>query len=353
MSLVRRSVDQMHGYVPGEQPSATARVIKLNTNENPYAPSGAVRDVLAGTDPFVLRRYPDPMCRAVRARIAQLHGCAVDQVFAGNGSDEVLTLMLRAFVEDDGWIGHFDPSYSLYPVLAQIRGVPSRAVALTESFRWPEPLPAAAAECPLFFITNPNAPTGLRYPAPDVAAFCDASRGVVVVDEAYVDFADGDCMALALERPNALVVRTLSKGYSLAGVRFGYAVGPVELIGALQKVKDAYNVNALTQAIALAALNDQDTMRANAAGVRRTRARLSAALAERGFAVTPSETNFLWARPPSVGAAALFAALKERHVYIRHFPGPHTGDHVRITIGTDEETDVLLAAVDGILSTQP
>ena len=338
--LIARHVAGMSGYTPGEQPSGP-RLVKLNTNENPYPPSPAVAAALAAFDPAALRRYPDPQATAVRRRLAEIHGCSIDQVFAGNGSDEILALATRAFVEDDGSIGYFVPSYSLYPVLAEIRQAEQRPAPLTPDYGWSLPQDYAAS---LFFLANPNAPTSLQHDKPTVAAFCRRFPGVVLIDEAYVDFAPENCMDLATApgNRNTLVMRTLSKSFSLAGLRFGYAVGPVELIQALYKIKDSYNLGAIPQKLALAALNDLDYMHANVKRILATRARLTLELRKRGWRVLDSATNFLFARPPDGNAERVFNQLRAAEIYVRYFPGPATGDSIRISIGTDAEIDTLL-----------
>ncbi|MBN1675414.1 MAG: histidinol-phosphate transaminase [Kiritimatiellae bacterium] len=347
-TLIRQSVQRMTGYVPGEQREA-ADLIKLNTNENPYPPSPKVGAALAALDGAALRRYPDPVCATLRRRIGERHGCGVEQVFVSNGGDEALALCTRAFVENDGAIGYFDPSYSLYPILADIRGVERRPVALGERFEWQMPAGYAAA---LFFLTNPNAPTGLLYPRATVRAFCERFPGVVVIDEAYVDFAVESCLELALQLRNVLVLRTFSKAYALAGIRAGYVVGSEPLIGALFTIKDSYNVNRFTQTAALAAFEDEAYVRETIARILATRARLSGALERRRFEVFPSQTNFLWAKPAGIAAKTLFEELRKRNILIRYFPGRRTGDFVRVSIGTDQEVDRLLAAVDSVLGRQ-
>ena len=319
--LIRQSVASLQAYTPGEQPRDRS-LVKLNTNENPYPPSPRVTACL-------------------RERIGALHGCAPESVFVGNGSDEVLALCTRAFVENDGAVGYFVPSYSLYPVLADIREVERRPVALGPGFGWVDPPRDSGA---LFFVTNPNAPTGMLFPGEALRAFCDRHDGVVVIDEAYVDFAREDCLDVALSRPNVLVSRTLSKSYSLAGLRLGYAVGAPALIRALIKIKDSYNVDALSQAVAAAALEDQAHMRANADCIRATRCRVSEALQGIGWEVSPSETNFLWARPAGIPADEAFQRLRQRHILVRHFAGERTGAFLRVTVGTDDEADRFIEA---------
>jgi histidinol-phosphate aminotransferase len=342
MSLVRRSVRRLAAYAPGEQPAAGA-FIKLNTNENPYPPSPRVAEALAGADAAALRLYPDPFSRRLRERIARLHGVSPQNVFAGNGADEVLALCTRAFVERGGSIGYFVPSYSLYPVLADIREVRKRPVELGAGFRWRMP---RGYSCSLFFLTNPNAPTGMLYPRATVASFCRRFPGVVALDEAYVDFARGDCMDLARGLDNVLAVRTLSKAYSLAGLRVGYAVGSATLVGALFKLKDSYNIDALSQRLALAALSDVAHMRRNVARIRASRRRLSEALAGMGYTVYPSEANFVWAKPRGMPAAELFRRLRARKILVRHFDGPGTSGFVRVTVGTDREIRALVRAIE-------
>jgi histidinol-phosphate aminotransferase len=227
-------------------------------------------------------------------------------------------------------------------VLADIRVAEKRPVALGPEFEWRMPAGYGAS---LFFLTCPNAPTGMRYAKATIRDFCAGFGGVVLIDEAYVDFAEENCMDLAAGGDRVLVLRTFSKSYSLAGLRVGYVVGPAPLIGALFKIKDSYNLNALSQRIALAAAGDGAHMRANAARIKATRARLAAALAAAGHRVYPSETNFLWVRPAGIAARALYERLKARRILIRYFPGERTGECVRITVGTDVEVDRLLEAM--------
>jgi len=339
--LVRESVESLAAYTPGEQPR-DPRVIKLNTNENPYPPSPCVAEALSGIDADGLRRYPDPLSLRLRERIADLHGVGAERVFVGNGSDEVLALCTRAFVEDDGTIGYFEPSYSLCPVLAGIRAVEERPVELGTDFEWRMPRGYA---CSLFFLTNPNAPTGILYPFETVREFCAAMPGVVVIDEAYVDFSSRHCMELAAELDNVIVARTLSKSYSLAGLRVGYAVGSERLVEALFKVKDSYNLDAVAQELALAALSDPEHMQANAGRIRATRGRLMEALAGSGYSVYPSETNFVWAKPPALPAEEVFRRLRKKGILVRYFAGERVGECLRITVGTDAEIDALIDAL--------
>jgi histidinol-phosphate aminotransferase len=346
-SFVKKSVQAMSGYVPGEQPRS-GDVIKLNTNENPYLPSANVQDILSTVDVAVLSHYPDPMSMDLRGEIAELHGCGPDRVFVGNGSDEILALCIRAFVERDGSVGYFDPSYSLYPVLADIENVEKRPVELDAEFGWRMPEDYSAS---CFFLTNPNAPTGLQFPKSRVESFTKRFEGVVLIDEAYAEFAEENCMDLALENHNVLVSRTLSKAYSLAGIRLGYCVGNPELIGALYKIKDSYNVSYLTQEIARAAILDQDTMSANVQAIVETRRLVAARLSELEFEVSDSQANFLWIKPPGFSAKVLFEELRKKNIIVRHFDNDEkTKDYLRVTIGTAPEMFQFLDSVEEIIN---
>lgn len=343
MSPICRHVEALAGYVPGEQPHFDG-MIKLNTNENPYPPSPKVGEALEVFDWKKLRLYPDPVFAEAREVIARNVGCRPEQVFVGNGSDEILALVTRAFVEVGGTVGYFEPTYSLYSVLAAIRDAKGKPLPLTDDFSCPLP---SEDFSDVFVWTNPNAPTSLMAKPETVAAFARSYRGVLLVDEAYADFAPANCMALAVApgNTNTLVMRTLSKSFSLAGLRFGYCVGPEPLIDALYKIKDSYNMDTLAQCIGVAALRDLPWMQANVARILSTRTTLSAALSERGWKVLPSATNFLFAAPPPPAkAASLFEALRAEHIYVRYFPGERTGAYLRITVGTDDEVARLLAA---------
>jgi histidinol-phosphate aminotransferase len=338
---IAKAVRNLEAYTPGEQPKAR-NVVKLNTNENPYPPSPRCALALKKLDPDLLRRYPDPVFTGLRTEIAKLCGAKIENVFVGNGSDEVLAIAARTFVEDDESIGSLDPSYSLYKTLAAIRNVPW--VGYDESTM--KLLEGKDHSTSLFLWTNPNAPTGILTPKSRIASFARKFRGVVIVDEAYADFACENCMSLAVKRSNAnlIVMRTFSKSYSLAGLRVGYCVGPEKLIAAMYKVKDSYNVDAVAQAVALAAVKDQRWMKRNVAKVLKTRERFVAELEKRGWDVMPSEANFVFAKPPAGQKAdEIFERLKRRNVFVRYFSGEKTAERLRITIGTDAEMKTLLS----------
>ena len=362
---ITKSVRKLEAYVPGEQPKAK-NVVKLNTNENPYPPSPACAKVLRSFDLDRLRRYPDPEFSELRAALAKLNGTDPANVFVGNGSDEVLAVAAKAFVENDESIGSLDPSYSLYKTLAAIRNVKwvgfSRDRLLSTAVDGGRATKAlgGSRKLALFLWTNPNAPTGTFAEPREIAAFARRFPGVVIVDEAYADFARANCMQLATAKANRniLVMRTFSKSYSLAGLRIGYCVGPKDLVDALYKVKDSYNVDAVAQAVALAAVKDQKWMKANVAKVLKTRRETVQALEARGWDVLPSESNFLFARPPAgkgkrkkekgKSAEEIFDSLRARNIFVRYFRGPKTGDRIRITVGTDAQMKKLMKALDEI-----
>ena len=366
-SVIRPLVHQLHAYVPGEQPKIKG-LIKLNTNENPYPPSPKV---LAATKAAVdgrLRLYPNPAAQALREKLAKLHRCAPENLIIGNGSDELLALATRTFVEpadavvrtprseqSRSTIQYFTPSYSLYPVAAAIHGARTNAVRLTKDFALPtlDVLRKSKAwdfNAALTLVTTPNAPSGRAFTTDELDALCCAHRGVVVLDEAYVDFAEENALALALKHPHVLIARTFSKAYSLCFQRVGYFVGHQELIAALDKVRDSYNVNGLGQIAALATLDDLPYYRENFRRIKATRARLTESLGQLGFNVLPSQTNFILARPPKFAAKEWLEKLRARKILVRWFSYPEVKDYIRITIGTDAEADALLRAAKKILA---
>ena len=352
--LIRPLVQRLHAYVPGEQPRI-AGLIKLNTNENPYPPSpGVLRAVKAAVDGR-LRLYPNPTAQALRERLVKLHKCGVENVIVGNGSDELLAMAVRAFVEPAlGHVQWFSPSYSLYPVIAKQHGARLGSAALEPDFSLPSipklrRTPGWTFGADLTLVTAPNAPSGRGYSTRELDALCRALRGVVILDEAYVDFASENALRLALEHPHVLISRTFSKGYSLCFQRVGYFVGPAALIAALDKIRDSYNVNGLGQLAALATLDDLPYYRNNIRKIIATRTRLSAQLEQLGFAVLPSESNFIFARTPRFPAREWLARLRKRKILVRWFDSPATRDYLRITIGTDAEARTVVRAAKDIL----
>lgn len=343
----------MHAYVPGEQPKIPG-LIKLNTNENPYPPSPKVMKAIRDAVDERLRLYPNPTAQVVREKLAKLHGCSPEHILMGNGSDECLAMAVRTFVEPGASVQYFTPSYSLYPVLAAAHGATANAVPLAAGFGLPRVAALRKAgrwrfDAPLSFITTPNAPSGRGYSRRELAALSRAQDGVVVLDEAYVDFADEHALPLALEHPHVLVARTFSKAYSLCFQRIGYLVGHPELIGALDTIRDSYNVNGLGQIAAAATLDDLPYYRATFKKVVRTRQRLARRLTALGFEVLPSQTNFLLVRPPLFEAREWLERLRARKILVRWFSAPDVRSYLRITVGTDAEADALVMAARGVI----
>jgi histidinol-phosphate aminotransferase len=346
MNYVRANITQMHGYVPGEQPQVPG-LIKLNTNENPYPPSPAVLAAMRAAVDDRLRLYPDPTASRLRQKLATRYGFADEQFIIGNGCDDILNLCVRAFCGEGDKLAYCQPSYSLYPVLANIQGAPTVELPLNDQFQL-EVHPALLTKLAgvrLTLITQPNAPSGVFLQKVELQRVIEETTGVVVIDEAYVDFAGDHCLDFVRDYDNVMVARTLSKAVSFAGMRVGWAVGPVTLINALHKVRDSYNVNRLSQVGAEAALDDWDYYEANVRKICATRQRVTAELTHCGCMVLPSQTNFICAKPPApVKAKQWFDGLRARNVLIRWWNTDRIRDYVRISIGTEEEMDTFLTA---------
>jgi histidinol-phosphate aminotransferase len=351
--LVRPLVRALHPYVPGEQPKIKG-LTKLNTNENPYGPSPKVIAAVKKATDGRLRLYPNPTAQKLRETLARFHGCDAENIIVGNGSDELLAMAVRCFVEPASLVQFFTPSYSLYPVLAETHGANVNAVRLKEDFDLPtaEELRAEGKwdwQAPLTFVTTPNAPSGRGYTTGQLEELCAEQRGVVVLDEAYVDFGKENALELALKYPHVLVARTFSKAYSLCFQRVGYFVGHPVLIGALQKIRDSYNVNGLGQVAALATLESMGYYRANIRKIVGTREKLRSELSALGFEVLPSETNFMFAKPPGMAAEKWLGELRKRKVLVRWFRDPAVSQYLRITVGTEGEAGKLVRVVKEIL----
>ena len=341
--FTRPIVDRMVGYVPGEQPR-DRRYIKLNTNENPYPPSARVIDAVRAAAGAELRLYPDPTADALRDRAAAVYQFRRDQILVGNGSDDLLNLIVRACVGAGERVAFPFPTYSLYDTLVTLQEGEAVHVPYPEDFSLPDGLAEARAR--LTFVCHPNSPSGTPVPIEAIARLAKQVTGLLVVDEAYVDFADANALPLVRACDNVVVLRTFSKSFSLAGMRIGLAFGPPTVIAALLKVKDSYNVTRLSMVAATAALDDYPWMEANVARIRCTRDRLTAQLAARGFSVLPSHANFVLARRRGSSLEPVYHGLKARGVLVRYFPTPQLFDALRITVGTDAEVDALLAALD-------
>jgi histidinol-phosphate aminotransferase len=357
-NLIRSLVHGLHAYVPGEQPKIPG-LIKLNTNENPYTPSPKVIAAVKAAVDGRLRLYPNPAAQALREKLAKLHGCRAENIIVGNGSDEVLALAVRGFVEpfskssgpnrSRATVQYFTPSYSLYPVLADIHGAVKNAFPLKPDFGLPG-IPELKRgkkwnfDAALTLITTPNAPGGRGYKTTELEKLCRAQRGVVVLDEAYVDFAAENALKLALKFPHVLVARTFSKAYSLCFQRVGYFIGHPDLIAALDKIRDSYNVNGLGQIAAVATLDDLKFYRANFKKIIATRDRLGRELTQLGFRVLPSQTNFILVQPPLFPAKQWLQKLRDKKILVRWFSAPEVSDYLRITIGTPAEAEALVKA---------
>lgn len=351
MNYFRQNIEAMSGYIPGEQPGPGERVIKINTNENPYPPSPAAMKVLHEFDGQWLRRYPQPAADTYRQAVAGVLGFPDDWVLAGNGSDDLLTMIFRACTEPGRAAAYPMPTYTLYRTLAQIQNAPTSEVPFDEDFHLPV-AELAAAGAAVTLVANPNAPSGTGFATAELDELAGRVAGLLVIDEAYVDFADQNAMELARRRENVIVLRTMSKGYSMAGLRLGFGVARPAILEQLAKVKDSYNVDAVACAAGAAAFADQAYHDECVAKVKASRGRLVAELEAMGFRVWPSQANFLLARPPGGQAQRLYECLKRRGILIRYFQQPTLTDKVRISIGTDEDQATLVRAIGEILAEQ-
>ncbi|MDD4889203.1 MAG: histidinol-phosphate transaminase [Phycisphaerae bacterium] len=340
-------ISKLEAYTPGEQINAPG-VIKLNTNENPYPPSPQVVKALARLGPDRLRKYPQPYADDFRVAAAEVFGLDADMILPGNGGDELLRMIAMSFIAPGQAAAAPYPTYTLYEVLVQVQNAAMTWVDWPEDYSLPLD-ELAAVKAPLTFLANPNAPTGTVVECDMVAKLARRLEpfGVLVVDEAYFDFAGGaTCLPLVREHPNVIILRTLSKGYCMAGLRFGYAVACRELIAGLRKVKDSYNCDAISIALATAAIKDQKYRQWAVDQVVAERDRMSAELTGRGWNVLPSRSNFILVRPPDGEAKRRYEALKRRNILVRYFGSRRLSDKLRITIGTPAENSALLAAID-------
>lgn len=351
------TVRRLTPYVPGEQ-RAGADIVKLNTNENPYPPSPRVLEAIAAVGGDALRRYPDPESSDLRAALASAHGLTIDEVFVGNGSDEVLALAFMAYFSDVGRseaavsqraaLQFPEISYSFYPVYCGLYGTQMRTVPLEQDFSLELTRfePNASGIC----FPNPNAPTGRAVPRAAIRALLDRhTESILLVDEAYADFGVESAVPLIHDYPNLLVSHTFSKGRSLAGLRIGAAFGSAEVIAGLRRVKNSFNsypVDAVAEVAGIASLGDPDWHHEHVAMIVATRERFSAELVERGFTVLPSAANFVFARPRGGAALDLFCRLDAAGVLVRHWDNPGLAEWLRISIGTDSDMRSLLDVLD-------
>ncbi len=347
INLVRPNIVQSAGYIPGEQPTDST-TIKLNTNENPYGPSPRVLEAIRAVTSEQLRRYPNPCADLFRQAAAVLHGVGRDWIMTFNGGDELLAIMVRACASEKDTVLFMAPSYSLYPVLTEIQG----ARKLVQQYKitdttWSLPDNLEKTDASLLLICNPNAPSGHFDSITQLEQIAKHFRGVVVIDEAYVDFASESALPLVRKYENILILRTMSKGYSLAGLRFGYAIGQASLLREIEKVRDSYPCDAVAIAAATAALEDQPYARSTWQKIKAERARLSSALQAMGFTLPDSHANFVLAQiphsvSPLLSAKHIYQSLKERNILVRWWDLPHLANKIRITVGTEEQNDRLL-----------
>jgi histidinol-phosphate aminotransferase len=338
----------MAAYTPGEQPRE-GTFIKLNTNENPYPPSPRVIEALqAALTGDRLRKYPDPVGLHFRQTAGRVLGVDPDSILIGNGSDDILTILTRAFVPEKGLIVSPTPSYLLYRTLANLQGARFETVRFTGNWRLPSPWPFRFAD--LSFLANPNSPSGTTLSVPEIERLRASTEGPLVVDEAYADFANGNALELVKRGvKNVIITRSFSKSYSLAGIRFGFAVGDPEVVQQLYKVKDSYNCDALSLIAAAAAIEDQEYFRTIRARILATRGRMERALSDLGFRVCPGQANFVWCRRVDRPVKPVYEELKKRSILVRYMSYEGYGDGLRISVGTDEEIDRLLTELTTIL----
>ncbi len=349
MTFFRNNIDGMTGYVPGEQPGAGEKVVKLNTNENPYPPSPAAMKVLHCFDGELLRRYSHPTARAFREAAGRVLDVPAEWVLPGNGSDELLTMIFRACTDPGRKAAYPVPTYTLYRTLAEIQDAEAAEVPFDEDFHLPVD-GLAEAKAAVTLVAHPNAPSGTAVPRDRLEQLARRAAGLLVIDEAYVDFADYHVLDLARSCENVIVLRSLSKGYSLAGLRLGFGVANPTIIDGLIKVKDSYNVGAVPCAAAAAAFEDRPYRDRCVEKVKASRAKLAGELERLAFRVWPSAANFLLVRPPDGNAESIYECLKERGILIRYFNRPPLEDKLRISIGTDEQNAALVRAIGEILA---
>ena len=340
--FVRPEIAAIEGYVPGEQPQG-GKFIKLNTNENPYPCSPLVKRAIGRVCQAGLDRYPDPVANAFRTTAAEKLGIpGPDWILCGNGSDDILTIVTRALVAEGDLIRFPSPSYILYGTLAELQGARSEQVRFNPDWTLNESFTAAADRLKLVYLPNPNSPSGTVLPPEQILKIAEQLPCPLLVDEAYVDFAETNCLSLVEQSEKIMVSRTLSKSYALAGLRFGFLVAQPQLIAEFMKVKDSYNCDALSIAGATAAIDDQAWLVENKAKILATRERLTDSLHELGFQCPTSHANFVWAPHPSQPVKPMYEELKRSQILVRYMNYAGWGDALRISVGSDDQIDALL-----------
>jgi histidinol-phosphate aminotransferase len=345
MGYFRKTIEQMAGYTSGFQPKQIDAV-KLNTNENPWPASPKVLEAIRGLTVGNLQKYPEAAGGSFRNAAAAALGIKPDTIICTNGGDDLLTICFRAFCDADRSVAYAQPTYSLYPILAEIQGCQAIEIPRAANGSFDE---LSKINAPLTIVCNPNAPTCDMLSIDSLARLAEKLTGVLLIDEAYVDFAESNAIRLIDDFDNVILLRSMSKGYSLAGIRFGFGIAAVSLIEGLMKVKDSYNVDAMAIVAATVAIGDQPHFKANVQKIIGERTRLTGQLRSMGLDVPDSQTNFILAQCREQNAENIYIKLIEKNIYIRHFALPGLEDKLRITIGTPEQNDKLLAALTEII----
>ncbi len=345
MSYFLNNIDAMEAYVPGEQPKDGMKVIKLNTNENPYPPSPAVADALHDFDTADLRAYPNPMAERFRQVVAKALNVPADWIIPGDGSDDLIAMISRACLSGEKSVVYPVPTFTFYETQGMVQNAKIVEVPLNDDFSLPtDELIKAAGD--VTFIANPNSPTGVAADNAELRRLAEGLSGILVIDEAYADFADSNALELVKEYENIIILRTLSKSYAMAGIRLGFGITQPAIMDGLLKTKAIYNVGEIPAALGAAAVDDQDYMKASAEKIKASRKKLTSQLEAIGFQVLPSQTNFILASvPDGTDAGDVFNALKARGIFVRYYNQPRLADKLRITIGTPEENAALVAAL--------
>ena len=343
MTYVRENISRLAGYVPGEQPQG-GKFIKLNTNENPYPPSPKVVEAIQVAAEKLVR-YPDPVSTAFRLAAGEALNVDPDWIVCGNGSDDILTILTRSFVNQGDMIRLPNPSYILYRTLAEIQGASYEEINFNEDWSLPASFAAANDRLKLVFLPNPNSPTGTVVSQDEILDLADRLPCPILIDEAYVDFAEFNCVDLVKQNEKIMVSRTLSKSYGLAGLRFGFLVAQPSMIEQLLKVKDSYNCDALSIAGATAAITDQSWLQENVGKIKSTRQVLQEKLTQLGFEVIPSQANFVWCTHSSAEVKPIYEYLKENRILVRYMSYPNWKEGLRISVGTDDQISACLSLI--------
>ena len=348
MSFFREDITTMTGYVPGEQPRGQ-EFIKLNTNENLYPCSPKVKAAIGRALQAGLQKYPDPLATDFRESAGKLLGVDPDWILCGNGSDDLLTIVTRALVNPGEHVRFPRPSYTLYKTLAEIQGAQCHVVNYESDWSLGEEFTQHCDKLRLAYLANPNSPSGTVLPPDEVARIAAALPCPLLVDEAYADFAETNCLKLVAQDEKVMVLRTLSKSYALAGLRFGFLVAQPQIVAELTKVKDSYNCDALSIAGATAAIDDQAWFTETRGVILATRSRLTGELRGLGFECVDSQANFIWCHHPRHESQQLYQQLKTDGVLVRYMNFPEWGDGLRITVGTDEQIAVLVDLLESLI----